>query len=433
MGVGLGGGRYESGPRISRAVPRRLCGGGYRLFESTIIRRRRGRMQGSSVLENETVETKAVETEAVEDKGWDATSTFVRNPAAQIIHCGDNEVLIKHGSRSRFTKNIKDGGRTRLMGKILRNVNSPTTLKALHEQHVVVDAELEDSLAMIEYLRGQGVLISADADPTKAYLDTILGARSDLSTVRIGLVGSGSLGSRIVRQLLDIGAGHVDLLDDRKVFDAALEQHYFDTRSDALQKDRSFAECVGNDLGAAGFAERVSVIEGTFDDEDTVRRVFEANDFVICALEAFSSSLLHLVNSVAIDLEKPWISVYIDGSEALVGPICVPGETPCYNDFEIQHEATLGSTKDEYLVYKEALSNGHFDATHLALPPYLSIASGLAATGIFRFLTIGTSFLVGRVNRIDFERMSIDYENVLRLPRCPACGPHRPGYRHLFM
>ncbi len=385
-------------------------------------------MQGSTVLEE-----KVQEKEVVQDTVWDASSAFVRNPAAQIIHCGDNEVLIKHGSRSRFTKNIKDGGRTRLMGKILRNVYAPTTLEKLREQQVVVDSELEDSLAMIEYLRSQGVLISPDTDPTKAYLDTILGARNDLSTVRIGLVGSGSLGSRIGRQLLDIGAGHLDLLDDRKVYNAAVEKHYFDTRSDVLLKDRSFAECVKEDFGAAGFSERVSVIAGSFDDEDTVRGVFEANDFVICALEAFSSSLLHLVNSVAIDLEKPWISVYIDGSEALVGPICVPGETACYNDFEIQHEATLGSTKDEYLIYKEALSNGHFDATHLALPPYLSIASGLAATGIFRFLTMGSSFLVGRVNRIDFERMSIDYENVLRLPRCPACGPHRPGYRHLFM
>jgi bacteriocin biosynthesis cyclodehydratase domain-containing protein len=127
------------------------------------------------------------------------------------------------------------------------------------------------------------------------------------------------------------------------------------------------------------------------------------------------------------------VSLYTDGSEALVGPLYVPGETCCYNEFEIQHEATLVGMKDNYLLYKEALSEGRLDGSHLALPPYLNAAAALAATGVLRFLLSGKSFLVGRCTRLDFERMSVDYEEVMRLPRCPACSPRRPGHRHLFM
>lgn len=357
---------------------------------------------------------------------------FTRNPYVTIIHCGDDEVVVKHGSRSRFTKNIRDQGRTRLLGRILRNVMPAVSLTELAERGVLAEKDLPDSIQLVDYLRREGVLVDPGEDPTRLYLDFILGGTQPLSSRTVAVAGAGYLGSRIAAELARLGVGRLIALDDRTVEREALDRVYFDLVPDAVRAGRPYVECLREHLAARGYGAIETLVQPV-DSEAALQDVAGRCDILVVALEVFSARILHLANSVAIDAVRPWISVFIDGSEALVGPLYLPGESCCYNEFEIQHEATLGMIKDDYLVYKEALNEGRLDGSHFALPPYLGVASGLAATALLRFLVSGRSFLVGRCNRVDFERLSVDYEEVLRLPRCPACAPSRPGYRHLFM
>lgn len=357
---------------------------------------------------------------------------LTRNPYLKIVHCGDDEIVVKHGSRSRFTKNIRDEGRTKLLSRILRNLVPPAALEELLQRNVLKEEEVEDSIQLVGYLRQQGVLIDPAEDLTHVYIDTIMGGERPLSEVTVGLVGAGYLGSRIAHQLAALRIGKLVALDGRTVEREAVDRLYFALQSSSIREGEEYVGCLAEDLAARGF-EGLEAVAAPVDSEKALEELAEHCDFLVVSLEIFSPSTLHLVNTVVLQAQKPWISIYIDGSEALVGPIFVPGESCCYNEFEIQHEATLGGMKDEYLVYKEALDRDGPGGAHFALPPFLDVASGLASTGIARFLLSGRSFLVGRANRIDFERLSIDYENVLRLPRCPACGPARPGYRNLFM
>ncbi len=344
-----------------------------------------------------------------------ADRRFTRNPCVTIIHCGEDEIVVKHGSRSRFTKNVRDEGRTRLLGRILRNAVPPASLADLEQRQLLRPEERGDAENLVSYLLEQGILIEPEQDPTSVYLRTILGASTPLAGKSVAILGAGPLGSRIASDLGGVGIGRLWLMDGRR---SEAGKPYVDSLAQALG---------GRTHGT------VEVAREGLDDEAAVAAVVAEVDFAVAAMEQFSARTLHLINSVALAARKPWISVYIDGSEALVGPIYVPGESCCYNEFEIQHEATLGGMKDDYLIYKETLdaAPSHFEPP--VLPPYLSVASGLAVSGVMRFLLSGRSFLVGRANRFDFERLSIDYEEVLRLPRCPACALSRPGYRALFM
>jgi hypothetical protein len=92
----------------------------------------------------------------------------------------------------------------------------------------------------------------------------------------------------------------------------------------------------------------------------------------------------------------------------------------------------LIGVKDEYLTYKEALDDPSLGFEHLTFPAYIEVAAGMAAIAAARYLVTGKSFLVGRSLRFDFERLSVDTEEILRLPRCPACAPYRP-YRHAYL
>ena len=117
----------------------------------------------------------------------------------------------------------------------------------------------------------------------------------------------------------------------------------------------------------------------------------------------------------------------------MIGPIYVPGDTACYNEFEIQNEACI-ARQDDYHVYKDSLApTDEPRVTDPVLPPFLAIASGWATAAALPFMTGGKSFLLERAVHVDFERAEIDYQDVLRLPRCPACAPARPAYRHTFL
>lgn len=358
------------------------------------------------------------------------TGKIMINPHVQVTHCSGDEVLVKHGSRSRFSHVIRDDGRTKLLAKVLRHLNKPVSLKELQEQQVITDSEVDEALALIDYLKGERVVISPDEYLPHVYLSMVYGKKtSQLAERTVGIVGSGYLGSRIARELSRLKVKELVLLDDRQV--GPLDSIYFDLSPKFVQQEAYYAESVQQALNSYGY-DAVQAQVAAMDDPRALTDLFFEVDFVIVALEGYSPQILHTVNQVALAMRKPWISVYVDGSEAIIGPIYVPGETLCYNEFEIQHEAST-KLKDEYLLYKESLLESSLPPSQFVLPPYLSLINGWASTALLPFLISGQSFAVARCVRVDFERVSVDYEDVLKLPRCPACKMQQPGYRHTFL
>lgn len=354
------------------------------------------------------------------------------NPHLKVIQCSEDEVVVKHGSRSRFSRFIRDEGRSRLLGRVLRNLTPPASLEALEEQGIVEASEMDDARRLVDYLLEEGILVPPEEDVTAVYLDTILGLEGRFAEHSVGLVGAGYLGSRIADELARLGLGKLVLLDDRKVQDEGLERRHFALNPAEVKEGLPYTECVAAHLEAWSGTE-VETMDSDLADEDSLEALAGKVDFIIAALELYSAKTFHTVNAVMLDLHQPWMSVFVDGGEARIGPIYVPGETACYSDYEIQHEANLGVMKDGYLLYKEALNQQRIDGSHLTLAPYLSVATGMATTAVARFLLSGKSFLVERGLRVDFERLSVDFEDVLRIPRGPAGTPSRASYRHLFM
>lgn len=352
------------------------------------------------------------------------------NPHLRIVYCSDSEILVKHGSRSRISQIIKDDGRTKLLGKILRNVKEPSSLQKIVEQGLVKAEQLEDACNLVSYLLKEKVLIAPEAYLPHVYLSMHFGDQvAGIASRTVGVVGAGFLGSRIARELGRLNVKGIVLLDDRTVQKSDVV--YFEIHSHELEIGKPYALAVKDDLKAHRY-ENVRVLENALDDRRALTELFEQVDFVVVCLEAYSPKVLHAINEVATAVGKPWMSLYVDGSEAIIGPIYVPGETPCYNEFEIQHEAVIG-LKEDYLIYKESLLESELHTSSLVLPPYASMVSGWTLTALLPFLISGRSFGVGRCVRVDLERVSVDYEEVLKLPRCPACAENRPGYRHTYL
>ena len=357
---------------------------------------------------------------------------FVLNPSLKFIFCGENEILVLHGMRSKFNQTIRDEGRTHLLGRVLRRLASPASLQDLQEQKVIGEEELEDAEELLTALSSQGFLSPANENPIASYLNAVIGGDKALDNICIGIVGAGYLGSRVAEELAKIEVGQMQVLDDRRIERVAVDKAQFNLSPTHIEKGRPYVECLEAHLLDIGF-DRLGVLKESYNNQDALEILLDSSNFIVATSEVFSSHFFHTLDLAALSAEKPWMSAFMDGSQACIGPIYVPGETCCYNEFEIQSEATLSIQRSEYYTYKEEMSKSGLYSHQFAFPPYASIAAGFVAGAASSFLLSGKSSLIGRCFRINFEKPYVDYEEILKLPRSPTSVDVRNGYRQIFL
>jgi ribosomal protein S12 methylthiotransferase accessory factor len=151
---------------------------------------------------------------------------------------------------------------------------------------------------------------------------------------------------------------------------------------------------------------------------------------VVVATDHLRPALSHAFNTWAAEMSRPWLNVTTDGTELLVGPIVVPGQTACFNCLEIQDEATR-QYRHDFLVYKDAIER---DGSLAAVStPAAYLAASWAALAVAQFEQSGPCFLVDRLLRIDLDRLDVVAQRVFALPRCPVCARTRHDLRHAFL
>jgi len=343
----------------------------------------------------------------------------------------NNEVVIKHGSRSVFSKIFSDHANTNVIGTLVRAFREPSSLREILDRKGIDDRFHDDVASITSMLVKEGVLVDAAEGVAESYFRAIQGATTPLSESHIGVIGCGQAGARIARHLALLGVGKLSLLDDTPVPADEDARKLAAFAIGALREESTLAENLARNLEDVGSGV-VETVSGVAVDESAVGELFEACDFLIAAFDEYRLSLLHVVNQQALDADKPWVSLYFDGSEGVTGPIFVPGETCCFNEFFQQGLAAAGLLKKEVMAYLDALESSGTSSIGIAVPPHIDIVCGQLVCAVIDYLTAGRSFLVGRAVRNDFERLSVDYEDVRRLPRCPACRPFRP-FRHVFL
>lgn len=354
---------------------------------------------------------------------------LVLNPYIKVVLCSEDEILIKHSVRSHFSLVIKDEKRTRLLGKILKNFKIPTSVEDLVTKNIIKQEEIKDMVELVDIFSSKNILIKPSEDIMNVYFKSILKSETQLSQYTIGIIGVGYLGFRILCELLKLGPKKINFCDERKVKNTEMETKFFDVND--LKVNESYVNITKSYISSKRY-DNSEGKELKLDDEEGMVSFFKDIDFAVLSLEFFSPTIFHTINKVAIATQKPWALVYVDGSEGIIGPIIIPGETACYSEVEIQRESTI-KFKDEYLLYKEYLEDEKIDVPNLVLPLYLNVVSNWATIFISRFLINKDPSLIEKVVFINFEDLSINFSQVMKLPRCPACQILRPVYKHSFV
>ncbi|WP_323171288.1 TOMM precursor leader peptide-binding protein [Natrialba sp. PRR66] len=155
------------------------------------------------------------------------------------------------------------------------------------------------------------------------------------------------------------------------------------------------------------------VAEGDFTDAiaDTTAAIYAADR----AYPALGEE----ISKTADETGTPWMLAQVSGFDGLVGPTVFPGETGCYNCLQRRTAANINDVT--YDMYRDTLSDQPGLSTE-GLPSYSRMVAGYSTIDFLHLLAYGQSFTIGRSLVINFLDLSVEVNDVLRLPRCDICG-----------
>lgn len=141
-------------------------------------------------------------------------------------------------------------------------------------------------------------------------------------------------------------------------------------------------------------------------------------DLIVAAPAPEEVDALPVVNARRLEDGIPWLSVLPhDGRVTLVGPLFVPGQTACHACFLVRRAATSG--------YEEDFSAVHSRPVAAPMPDAIGVvAAGLAVLVSLRWLAARDPTLPGVAFAFEANGdPTLTRHRVLRVPRCPDCGP----------
>jgi bacteriocin biosynthesis cyclodehydratase domain-containing protein len=341
-----------------------------------------------------------------------------------VVLISANEVLVQFGTRSQPSELLRDDDLTGVLGTVVSIVlRGPARVEDMLA--AVRTKDRDDASELIDDLLARGILADVATAPVEQYLRYTLSGDNALADRSVSLIGAGPTGGRLAHSLLQLGVGGIAILDDRRAdalwqaftpFGPALDPEFDATASASLRAQLVAAGHSGVDALDAGC------------DADGIEATAKRSDLVVLALEQPNLRLAHLVNRICLRERKPWLLATIDGNLGLVGPLFLPFQTACFNDFRVLSDAATPSPEMARL-HRRHIVQRETGSFFPGLPAYAELVAGHASLAACHFLLRGTSFALGRVLVMDFDRMRIDVEDVLRLPRCPVCGSGKAAHR----
>jgi len=319
----------------------------------------------------------------------------IKRHFAVVAH-GPDTVEIRHGIWNPVSFIVNDESKTGNLFRVLQRLDGTTAPAALARELGVAREHVE---GLIDHLDQLGVLESGPSNALDYYLDNVPGgARADQMlgpppARPIVLLGDASLASQIGLLL-----GNID--PDIQIAPA----------------DEGAARVVFDDdvswiFDGIAFHERVQALEAW------------KNSFVVMASSVINPLHDMVLNRAALEHGFPWLHAAIDGPFLLIGPMFVPRRSACYECFEQRVTMNLRDGAS-YIAYKEALVRNSVTRGRMPIEPMLhALLAAHAAIEIVNFSKTSYSFVVGKVLSIFLPTMEFTYNEVLRLPGCPACGP----------
>ncbi len=157
-------------------------------------------------------------------------------------------------------------------------------------------------------------------------------------------------------------------------------------------------------------------------DFDALATALSGSDLVVAIVEPGLAAVRLWVNRFSLDNDTPSLQVALEGSDAFVGPLVLPGEGPCYLCWRMR---ALACADDFGVAMAREEARDHARAVGTA-PPVLPGLQALVAGVVIQeslalLVAAGPARLPGHVLQIEGLERRQTRHPVLQRPDCPAC------------
>jgi bacteriocin biosynthesis cyclodehydratase domain-containing protein len=184
-----------------------------------------------------------------------------------------------------------------------------------------------------------------------------------------------------------------------------------------LIADDELGDEVASALSGLGVTKIRRIMLSRFKSADLVDELgtWSGSGLLITASEARSRQVLRDVNQLILATPIRWLLMEAAGVLTRVGPTVIPAQTGCFICYE-----TRSSCAEDAFADDTAGDPG-------ILKPLISIAAHQVALETMRILTgFAPPATIGGFYELTARRINGQRHDILRVPRCAACGPSRP-------
>ena len=324
----------------------------------------------------------------------------ILNPAFVAVASGPNTLQIRAGPWSGRVMTIREDDEEDALETLFEKLDGEHALNEILAPYD--DADREAILGLLQQLREKNVIYdAADWDgevgrPQLQVTPRFTGeTASRLEDSSVLVAGVGELGPQIAADLVRSGVGSVALT--------------------SLGGDTT--EGIKDPLGLLDRLDEEESFEVTDGDvADVLARV----DAAMLATDADRPEIATAFNEFAHEAGTPWMLAQVRGFDGLVGPVVFPGETACYRCLERRIESNVQDPK-AYAAYRDGLADEP-TLVSVGLPSFARTVAGYATVDFLYLLAYGQAFTVGRSLVLSFLDLSMEINELLKVPRCEVCG-----------
>ncbi|MEO8285892.1 MAG: TOMM precursor leader peptide-binding protein [Chloroflexota bacterium] len=251
-------------------------------------------------------------------------------------------------------------------------------------------------------------------------------AMQKLRQSHVLLVGLEAWGSVLATDLAEAGLGEIHLLDDAPVTDADLLPA---GRFEAADKGKLRSVVIAEQLAAAAPWCKVTTgrlmltDDGTLaiEDDDTTW------DLVVAATRADDLRLLHAIALYAHEAAVPSIYGSLSGTEAMIGPVVMPGQTACWNCGRLRRLGASDSPHATFEMHHTLLAMRPRTMTRSVLAPMAAVTGHLLSLEALKLISgYAPSTLQGTLLVQDLVTHETSTHRIISVPSCVICGEATP-------
>jgi bacteriocin biosynthesis cyclodehydratase domain-containing protein len=335
------------------------------------------------------------------------------------------EVQVRSGLLGGRAFSLKDPSRAGYLAQLLAQLDGSQPLGALVAEWP--EPARSEVVSLLRNLVEKGALVvnGGDSPSATASADVQTAIRLEgllpykltpielrrIADARIALLGAGVLGSRAAVQIVMTGVRKLRLWDPTPV--SAVDQALCPAYAQASHGN-SRAESLAAYLQTLAPSLEVTVCQ-------TVPEALSASSLAVVAADQVNPALCDQVNLAALESGTPWTHLAMDGSQGLIGPSILPGQTACYTCLEAYWAAHSGRA-DQFSALAGALRDREPSPSYYGLPAFADVVAGLWAADLPVLLARGPAQTLGQVLALACSTLSAITYAVPRAPRCPSCG-----------